>query len=202
MILCSCRGSMRWGWGLQNWSFALCEVCLSCFAWWLVVMAMQLWISFCHVPPFCIWAHTVMQQTMNVTITHFAVPFQQFSYFLVPFFSERKCENTVTSKFFTNWVTRFVWYFPIPSWNHSPVRSEFLAVLFHSFFFLLVTNLLYASSLSSGQVSGFFGSLIFLVTVSSYRRLPQKCHIKYDLCSRYGCCTVFISGPCMQPACY
>lgn len=51
----------------------------------------------------------------------------------------------------------FVWYFPIPSWNHSPVRSKFLAVLFPSFFFLLVTNLLCTSSLSSGQISGFWG---------------------------------------------
>lgn len=104
---------------MKNWSFTSSEVCLLCFAWWLVVIAIQLWISThpsaCHVPPFCICAHTATHQTINITTTHFTIPFQRLPCFLVSsFLGERVWEHCslVLGWFYKNTVSPIICSMP------------------------------------------------------------------------------------------
>lgn len=114
-------------------------------------------------------------------------------------FSWRESVTTLlpTNSSQTEWPS-FIWYFPIPSWNHNPVRSEyFLQFLFphSSFCYWQISFMLPLCHQDRFQA---FGVLFCLVTLSSYRWLPQKCHANHDLWSRYGYCAVLISGPGMK----
>lgn len=152
-----------WG-GLRNGKLKFCSVWSVPVVFCLVTggngnAAVIFSSSFCHASPFHICAHTATHQNHEPYHHSFCIPFQPFPCFLVPsFLGEKVWEHY---KLFTNRMTRILLLFSHPFWESQPCKKWiFLAVLFPSFFFLQVTNLLYASSLSSGQISGFWGLIL------------------------------------------
>lgn len=164
-----------WG-GLKNGKLnsAFSEVYQLCFVCWMAVMAIQPWTS---THPFVMYmpsAHTKSGTPPSLILQ------SRFSYypcFVPSFFSERRCENTDTYKFFPNWVTMFLLVFSHLSWFHTFVRRIYFLLalrrqLFFPFFFLLMATFLYASSLS---IRTDFGLLGFHFALSLWVHIAGHC---------------------------
>lgn len=152
-----------WG-GLRNGKLKFCSVWSVPVVFCLVTggngnAAVIFSSSFCHASPFHICAHTATHQNHESYHHSFCSPISTISLFSSSIFSWRESVRTLQILHKQNDQDSLV--FSHPFRESQPCKKWiFLAVLFPSFFFLQVTNLLYASSLSSGQISGFWGLIL------------------------------------------